>query len=76
VKLPWLLPDGTTWIAPPPTPSLLLPLRLLVAAATGTPRAMGRDVVLLLLLFLCLQALNTNSCRAPSHHILPGVFQS
>jgi hypothetical protein len=34
-------------MAPPPDP--LLPLLLPAAAATGTPRAMGFDVVLLLL---------------------------
>ena len=63
-------------MAPPPMP--LLPPLLPVAAATGMPRAMGLDVVLLLLLLLLLllQDLNTASCLAPSHHILPGMFQS
>jgi hypothetical protein len=61
-------------MAPPPEP--LLPL-LPVAAATGMPRAIGLDVTLpLLLLLLLLQDLKTASCRGPSHHILPGVFQS
>lgn len=71
-------------MAPPPHPLLLLlpwPLPMLApaAAATGSPRAIGREAVLLLMLLLLglwLQALKTASCLGPSHHILPGMFQS
>jgi hypothetical protein len=72
VKLPWLLPAGTTCTAPPPNPASLLPPLAAAAATTGV-RAEG---LLLLLLLVGRHALKTAAWRGPSHHILPGVFQS
>jgi hypothetical protein len=65
-KLAWPLPAGTTNTAPPPT-LLSLPAAAALAAAaaaTGTPRAMGRDVALLAAAGLGLTAANTSFWRA------------